>query len=312
MITFFTTGKPFTGHSGVIQRNALKSWTLLGTEVEVILFGEDQGAGETASELGIRHESHVERNEYGTKRLNYLFCRAQEIARHEVLCYLNCDIVLMEDFSLALQKVMQAHSDFLMIGRRRDTEITKPQNFENVSWQSLMRDEAMRHGKLRGAAWIDYFAFSRGLFPRNMPPFVVGRVFWDHWLVWRALDLQKPVVDATAMVTAVHQNHDYAYHPRGIQGVWSGLEAGENHKMAGGWNHLRTIGDATERLTAHGVRKNRKRYLTVCKRYVRQAGRKVFYDLCKPAWFLALTVTRPLRTALGMRSTALRRVRQRL
>jgi hypothetical protein len=25
---FFTTAKPFVGHSGVIQRNALKSWKL--------------------------------------------------------------------------------------------------------------------------------------------------------------------------------------------------------------------------------------------------------------------------------------------
>jgi hypothetical protein len=29
MLTFFTTAKPFRGHHGIIQRNALKSWTLL-------------------------------------------------------------------------------------------------------------------------------------------------------------------------------------------------------------------------------------------------------------------------------------------
>jgi hypothetical protein len=34
MLTFFTTAKPFRGHSGVIQRNALKSWTLLHPDVE--------------------------------------------------------------------------------------------------------------------------------------------------------------------------------------------------------------------------------------------------------------------------------------
>ena len=44
MLTFFTTGKPFRGHSGIIQRNALRSWLLLDPDVEVILFGDDEGA----------------------------------------------------------------------------------------------------------------------------------------------------------------------------------------------------------------------------------------------------------------------------
>jgi hypothetical protein len=43
MLTLFTTAKPFEGHSGVIQRNALKSWKRLHPDVEVILFGDDAG-----------------------------------------------------------------------------------------------------------------------------------------------------------------------------------------------------------------------------------------------------------------------------
>jgi hypothetical protein len=41
MLTLFTTAKPFEGHSGVIQRNALKSWKLLHPDIEIILFGDD-------------------------------------------------------------------------------------------------------------------------------------------------------------------------------------------------------------------------------------------------------------------------------
>ena len=103
MLTIFTTGKPFRDHSGIIQRNALKSWTLLHPDVEVILFGEDEGAAEAARELGIRHEPHTEKNESGSNRMDYMFRRAQEIARHDVLCYSNCDILLMEDFCDALR-----------------------------------------------------------------------------------------------------------------------------------------------------------------------------------------------------------------
>lgn len=33
MITLFTTAKPFRGHDGIIQRNALRSWTLLRPDI---------------------------------------------------------------------------------------------------------------------------------------------------------------------------------------------------------------------------------------------------------------------------------------
>ena len=105
MLTFFATAKAFEGHSGVIQRNALKSWTLLPPDVEVILFGEDKGAPKIAAELSLRHEPHVERNEFGTKRLDSMFRQAQAIARHNIVCYINCDILLFPDFIEALRRV---------------------------------------------------------------------------------------------------------------------------------------------------------------------------------------------------------------
>ncbi len=53
MITFFTTAKPFHGHSAVIQRNALQSWKLLDPDAEVILFGDDEGAADVCAQLGL-------------------------------------------------------------------------------------------------------------------------------------------------------------------------------------------------------------------------------------------------------------------
>ena len=105
MLSIFSTPKPFRGHIGVIQRNALKSWTLLNPDVEVILFGDDEGAAQAAAELSIRHEPNVERNEHGTKRLDYMFSTARALARHDILCYVNCDIILMDDFLRALKRV---------------------------------------------------------------------------------------------------------------------------------------------------------------------------------------------------------------
>jgi hypothetical protein len=313
MVTFFTTAKPFQGHAGTIQRNALKSWTLLHPDVEVILFGDEEGAAEAARELGIRHEPHVERSEYGTKRLDYMFTTARARARHEVLCYVNCDIILLEDFCQALAQVRAAHARFLMVGRRWDAEIWEPYYFTRANWQARLKAVIRQRGRQRTPEWIDYFAFSRDLYGATIPPLVVGRVHWDHWLVWRALACKEPVVDVSPCVMAIHQNHDYGYHPQGRQGVWHDEEARRNHQLAGGWKHTRTIAEATAVLCADGLKSNTHRYLASLERYLKQAGRVLLFDVWQPTGFFLLALTRPLRRVLlRPRQVALARSRQNL
>lgn len=275
----------------MIQRNALRSWTLLDADVEVILFGDDAGAAETARELGLRHEPEVARNRFGTKRLDAMFRRAQEIARHELLCYCNCDILLKQDFCAALARVHGAHRRFLMVGRRWDTDIAEPLDFADAEWERGAEALAHERGAQQPGWSIDYFAFPRGLYA-EMPALVIGRVWWDHWLVWKAREQGAEVVDASEMVTAIHQNHGYEYHPQGARGVWSDEQAAENYRLAGGRWHLQTIDDATHILGVDGERANWKRLWAPYWRYARP---KV-----APAWFALLDLTRPLRRALGM------------
>lgn len=300
MITFFTTAKPFRGHNGVTQRNALKSWRLLHPQVGVILFGSDEGAEEVSGELGLRHEACIERAAERTRRADFMFRRAQEIARNDVLCYANCDIVLMSDFRDAVGRVSAAHPKFLMVGRRWDTEVREPIDYEASDWEDKVRQRVLKEGRQRDGGWIDYFAFSRGLYV-DLPPLVVGRVYWDNWMVWRALEDRCPVVDVSPVVMAVHQNHDYSHHPEGKQGVWGDDEAKRNLDQAGGPGRLRSIGDATEVLRAAGLRRNRARHWVGLKRRTGAAWRRVVCDHWHPVWFFLLDLSRPMREALGLR-----------
>ena len=305
MFTLFTIPKAFKGHIGVIQRNAIQSWTRLYPGVEIILFGNDEGAADVALEFGLRHQPHVECSEFGTKRLDYMFARAQQIARHDILCYINCDIMLLEEFPQAIAHIFAVHREFLMVGQRTDVDISTPWRFEHADWKDELRDFAARQGKRRPPNWIDYFAFSRGLYGADLPPFVVG-IFWDNWLMWRAVTAGIPVVDVTREVLAVHQNHDYSHHQQGEAGVWKGVEAGRNAQLAGGWGHLRTIAHATEVLGHTGLRPNRLRHWAEAKRRCQAVGRFFFYDVWQPASFAVMNWTRPLRTALGLRTETLR------
>ena len=256
MLTLITTAKQFEGHSGVIQRNALQSWKRLDPNVEVILFGDEKGAAEVCADYGLRHEAHVDRHESGMKYVDYIFKRAQEIARHDYLCYSNCDIILLDDFWKAFEKARGWRKRFLLVGRRWDTDVSGPIDFTRPSWAEDLRQFALTTGALQLPGFIDYFVFPKRLYD-YVPPLVVGRSYWDHWLIWKALSSGAPVIDCSQFVVQVHQNHDYGYHPGGKKGTDRDALALRNKSLSGNGRHLRSIQDSTHRMTSEGdIRRN--------------------------------------------------------
>jgi hypothetical protein len=301
MLTLFAIPKAFKGHIDVIQRNAIQSWKRLHPEIEIILFGSDEGTAEVAREFGLRHEPHVELNEYGSCLVHSMFAKVRAVARREILCYINCDIILLDDFCAALEQIKAAHREFLMVGRRTDVDIRNPWPFDRPGWKVELSELVSRYGKDRAVDHVDYFAFSRGVYGPEIPALAIGRAHWDNWAIWHVLDLKHAVVDASAVVTAVHQNHDYGHHPEGKPGVYYGEEAERNRQLAGGWRHLRTIADATEVLTPEKLKPNALRHWSAVKRYAKQAGRVLLNDVWHPVWFALLTLTRPLRRSVRPR-----------
>jgi len=274
---------------------------LLDRDVEIILFGDDAGTAEIAQELGLRHEPVVRRNAFGTIRIDDMFARAQELARHDVVCYSNCDMIFLPDFCTAIQRIKAVHPQFLATGRRWNMDISGPIDFSVPNWQEDLKRKTLRAKGQQNKWFIDYFVFSRGFFESDIPPLAVGRIYWDNWVVWRACHSEKPVVNLSPVVIAVHQNHDYRHHPQGREGVYGGEEAARNLELAGGLNHLGTISDAMLVLGPKRLRRSSK--------YYRQF---LVYRLWSPVWFAALGLTRPVRTILGLRSKAVRGTREKI
>ncbi len=291
MITFFSTPKPFRGHIGIIQRNAIQSWKLVHPDAEVILFGNEEGAAEAARDLSARHEPEVERNSLGTPLLSSLFDRADRLARHDRLCFLNADILLTDDFLAASTRLAKMHERSLMVGRRCDVDITQPWDFSQPDWGERLRSLARERGKLRPPQWIDFFVFPRGLLSGQVPPFAVGRPGYDNWLLWKVRSMNVPVVDVTQVVLAIHQNHDYSHHPGGQKGLWQDVEAQQNYALLGK-GHFATIDNATHLLTPDGLRPNYYHWVAKAKRKAAAAR--------SAAWFGLLDLTRPLRRLLGL------------
>jgi len=247
----FGLPRPFRGHIGGIQTNAIQSWTLLRPSCEVILFGDEDGTAEMATKFGIQHVPDVERNEYGTPLVNSLFSAAQKLGNHELLCYVNADIILMSDFLPAVQSIAERRC--LLVGRRWDLDVNEPINFDNPNWEAALRDSLSKTGRLHRATGLDYFVYPRDLYG-DMPPFAIGRTAWDNWIVFRTRSSGLPVIDASKSVTVVHQNHDYSHHPMGEEGVWKGIEAKRNSELLGGIYCSFNLWDATHILTPDGLK----------------------------------------------------------
>jgi hypothetical protein len=253
ILTLFTTPKAFVGPTAVQQRNALKSWLCLGDQVQVLAIGNDPGVEAAANDLGIEHIPTVERDELGTPRVDSVFRQGISATESRLLCYANADIILMSEFLDAVRAA--ASSRFLMCGRRWDVDLEAPIDFSEIAWERELRKRVAKSGILHAATGMDYFVFPRGLF-RSVPPFSIGRAQWDNWLLFQARGLGARVVDATAAVMAVHQNHGYQHVEGGIAAVWSGPSALNNRSLSADMLMPFTIDDATYRLTSGGLSRN--------------------------------------------------------
>jgi len=270
VLTLFSIPKPFEGPIAEIQLNSLRSWVALGADVQVVLVGDEQGTADAADSLGVEHVPLSLRNEHGTPRLDAAFAQADVVARHPLRCFVNADIVLLDDFLPAVRRAATVGDRFLMVGRTVDLDGVTPAELGDPA---RLRGRAAVAGVPRGAAALDYFVFPAGLFG-ELPPFLVGRAGFDNWLVWRARQ-EGPVIDASARVLAIHQSHDYAHLAGGMDEAYYGEEASRNSRLVGGRDHVYTIHDASHRLRGDGgVRRN---YGSILR--VRETVRKAAWKL---------------------------------
>ncbi len=231
-LTIFAMPKPFEGHAATIQKNAIRSWARLRPTPQIILFGDEPGTRQMAQEVGACHVPDIERNEFGTPLVNKLFEAAQEHASHRIVAYVNADIILFENFVKGVQEVQTRLPKFLLIGQRWDLTVLDAIDFDRPDWQSTLEAQMQERAMLHGECGLDYFVFPKGLYP-EIPPFAIGRIAWDNWLVMAPHRAGVPVVDGTEFITAVHQDHDYGHVAGGRRGAWSGAEASRNRALAG-------------------------------------------------------------------------------
>ncbi len=242
----------------MIQRNAIKSWTLL-PDVEVILLGEETGLAEAARELGIKHIPNVTRNEAGVPLISSMFQLARENSNSDLLCIINADMILLPDFVEATRTIyfggrvaegvsrpQRNLQNFVLLSQRWDLDVTQPIEFTE-GWQNRLSSIVHRQGSLHRPAGSDFFLFPLSTF-HDVPPFTIGRAGWDNWMIYKARKEGWAVIDGTPSIMIVHQNHDYSHLPEG-KPHYEHPDTNENIRLAGGQANIRyTILDSTYQL----------------------------------------------------------------
>lgn len=247
-MTIFSSPRPFKNEFDLIQRNAIQSWIASCPGCEIILVGDDEGTDKAAVDFGIKHISVVERNEEGSILRNSVFKEAQKSAKNDLLCFVNADILLTGNFLEAVRRIN--FSSFMLSVRRWDLEVKEKINFANNDWQELFLRRIGREGKLHGFSAGDFFIFPKNI-KLDMPPFSIKHGGWDNWFIYKFKALGIPVIDATEVITVIHQNHE---RPR-LKSIWKSESGKRELRLAGGFSNMRTLRDADWLLTVDGPKK---------------------------------------------------------
>lgn len=258
--SIFALPRRFRGETGRLQRNALQSWLALRPRPHVVLLGGEPGVAEICAEYGVECGPAVARNRQGTPLVSDLFRLGLRHAPGPVRAYVNADILLPPRFARVVEVVAAWSGPVLAVGERVDLDVPETLDFADPGLWGRLEQRVAGEGRGVGPGALDYFVFRGDLWP-DLPPFAIGRMFWDNWLVWAATR-RADVLDVTPWTRVVHQAHGYRHvaadaAPEDMHAVMRTAEGRENLRLAVWRNRLANVHDASHRLGADGVAPNR-------------------------------------------------------
>jgi len=255
-LTVFTAPKACTAeHTFMIQSNALRSWAVLRPAPTIIVFGNETGSEVLARQVGALHVPDCAKSpESGAPLLRDLFRRARTLSDTELYIFANADIILPQMTMVALASAFHYFPRFLLVAHRFRMHVHRWIDFDaEGEWQLKLLDtcanttlqgkDGLRDGESCIVDWanaIDLFAFTADFLQIPVPDFIVGRPVFDNWLLSYAIRTGWPAIDATNVLTIIHQNHNYSHlGTESKPNYWSGEEGESNRKLGlkhGGWS----------------------------------------------------------------------------
>ncbi|MCS7297171.1 MAG: hypothetical protein RMK19_06685 [Bacteroidia bacterium] len=203
MITLFACPRGFTDpETALAQVKAIQSWLLLQPRPQIILFGDEPGVREIAQQYALEHIPEVQLTAHGTPILSDIFRIARTQAKHKYLAYVNADICIGKRIYEAIKVAEKKWPHFLLVSSPHVVPYEKLEiraGFEEEALNQLVSSPT--------PSGADLFIFSKLVYDKvyvSMPPFIVGRLFWDFWLMAEAVLRGIPCIDGSEYALTFH------------------------------------------------------------------------------------------------------------
>jgi len=200
----------------LVTINSLRSFANLASTSQVVIIADDitMCSSEHLSTLNIHPASCYKselQQEYSRPTMKFVLKTMVRLTPQNFdAMYVNGDMMLFAlDFDDSYTKVRLRGSNYVITGKRYDSNLTQLVDFDDASsvekFKNNAREGSTRHGKYG----LDYFVFSHKslkIIARECPPFLVGVFRWDN-SVLTAMLLRREinVYDASNAIFALHQ-----------------------------------------------------------------------------------------------------------
>jgi len=231
-ITFVAVPKSFENEFENIQFNAINSWLNLSVEKEIFLLCDSKFNEYIKSEK-IKYIKELKYTKFGKPSLKSVFDISKKYIQTDFVVYINSDIILLDDFSETIKNIIKKiNKNFLLIGKRVNIDFNDKIDFYNIHWWDDINN-LKKNGITDTELSLDYFIFHKSFLGGNIPDLSIGGMYWDNWLVSKGFKDKCIIIDTSATLSAIHQNHGYANNMT-IRDILNTDMANENFNLMGG------------------------------------------------------------------------------
>lgn len=215
MYILFCCPLPFENkHIIMIQTNALLSWKKLNFFDKIIITGNENGVKDFCLKHNFIHEPVLEVSEYNTPLISSIFEKGTSYSHNDtdILMYINCDIILLSNFSNKLTSIISKIQNedlingILIVGQKINWWNIYNIEYTDINYENKLLESINNESELHSETGIDYWIFTRNTYKNNIPPFLIGKWLFDGCLIHIALKNNKLTINATNEIQIIHQD----------------------------------------------------------------------------------------------------------
>jgi len=209
-VIFMITTKPYDDYSKNIQINAINSWLRLSINKLIVINSDDPDNKKYFNHSDIKIVPLKRQSPTHVPYVRDVFESGYNYYESgDMLCYINADIMLQDDFCVTLKAIpIHTYGNYLIGGRKwswmNKSEFLKIQEFP------LNIEEIKKFGSLDMPCATDYFIHNKELYQNLIPDdMLIARANWDMWLNALAINKNATTIDITNTCFSVHPGHEY-------------------------------------------------------------------------------------------------------